>query len=57
LSLRAFVDGQTYQEVAKHRKPNKELSEWCKQHRQHIREAAIKKAASYEIVARGKGAK
>ena len=52
LSLRAFADGKTNGLVAKHRKPNKELAEWCKQHRQHIEAAAIRRGGSYDLSAK-----
>jgi hypothetical protein len=55
-SLREFVDSRTYAEVAKHRKPNKKLSAWCKQHREHIKAAAQKRAASYDLIAKGEAA-
>jgi len=48
-NLRMFVDGKTYSLVLKARKPNHELSKWCKQHRQHIEAAAITRAASYKL--------
>jgi hypothetical protein len=51
-SLRAFVDGKTYTLVAKQQKPNKKLAELCKKHREHIKAAAIKKAASYDLSAK-----
>lgn len=53
LSLRAFVDGKTAEEVAKLKKPNKKLSDWCKEHRQYIGAAAAKRGASYDVLAKG----
>jgi hypothetical protein len=47
LSLREFVDGQTFGLVLEQRKPNDELTAWCKAHRQHIEAAATRRAESY----------
>jgi hypothetical protein len=52
LSLRQFIDGLTYPLVIKARKPNSELSAWCKTHRQHIEAAAIRRAESYKFPAK-----
>ena len=56
-SLRVFVDGRTYALVAEKRKPNRELSTWCKKHRQHIEAASIRKAGSYELLAKREAAR
>lgn len=48
-SLREFVDGKTYELVMKDRKPNNELSEWCKKQRQHSEATAIRRGESYEF--------
>lgn len=57
MSLRQFVDGKTYALVAKHRSRNSDLDAWCKEHRQHITEAALKRGRSYELSAKGKAAR
>ena len=48
-SLRAFVDGKTFGMVLKERKPNVELSAWCKDHRKHLEAAASHRGNSYEL--------
>jgi hypothetical protein len=49
LSLRQFIDSQTYPDALKGRKPNRKLSQFCKKHRQLIDAAAIHKAESYKV--------
>jgi hypothetical protein len=49
LSLREFIDGKTYPQAMKARKPNHKLSQWCKEHRQNIEAAAIHRAQSYRF--------
>lgn len=49
LSLRQFIDAETYPLVAKARKPNRKLSAWCKNHRQYIEAAALRRGASYRL--------
>ena len=49
MSLRQFIDSQTYVAVAKSRKPNRKLSAWCKAHRQHIEAAATRRGSLYKI--------
>lgn len=56
-SLREFVDGKTYEEVMKHRRANKKLAAMLKEHRQHMTAAAAMKAASYDVIAKGKAAR
>jgi hypothetical protein len=56
-SLREFVDAATYAVVLENRKPNKELSEWCKTSRQHIEAAAIHRATSFEFEEKARSAK
>ena len=51
-SLRVFVDARTNPLVAKHRKPNKALSAWCKKHREFIAAASQRKARSYDLAAK-----
>ena len=48
-SLRVFVDSKTHAQVMDKRKPNRELSEWCQKHRQHIEAVSIRRAKSYEF--------
>jgi hypothetical protein len=55
-SLRQFVDGKTFALVLKNRKPNRELSEWCKKHRQNIDAAAIHRATTYDLPERSDSA-
>src|ERR1041385_1761748 len=47
-----FFSRHTHALVLKNRKPNRKLSEWVKKHREHIEAAAIRKAASYELLAK-----
>jgi hypothetical protein len=49
LSLRQFIDSQTYPDALKGRKPNRKLSQFCKKHRQLIEAAATHKAESYKV--------
>ena len=51
-SLRGFVDGKTNALVAKDRKPNHNLSEWCKKQRQQLEAGALRRAKSYELLAK-----
>jgi hypothetical protein len=46
LSLRQYIDSQTYPEVLKHRKRNRALSEWSQEHREHVLAAAKRRAES-----------
>jgi hypothetical protein len=46
-SLRVFVDGKTYQQVQKSRKPNHALAERCKAHREIVEKAALQQRKSY----------
>ena len=48
-SLRMLVDSKTSSVVFKNRKPNRKLSEWCREHRKHIAAAARHRANSFEI--------
>ncbi|HTS24287.1 MAG TPA: hypothetical protein VMH81_00315 [Bryobacteraceae bacterium] len=50
-SLRAFVDGQTYQPVLENRKPNTALSERCAEHRRKRAAAANARGALYTRLA------
>ncbi len=56
-SLRVFVDGETRREVMEQRKPNKTLSAWCKKHREFVAIAAVHRAKSYDLAAKGKAAR
>jgi hypothetical protein len=47
VSLRAFVDGRTYASVIESRKPNKKLTELCRDHRKIVEAAALIKAKAY----------
>lgn len=49
-SLRVFVDGKTYGDVLKSRKPNLTLSKYADKHREWIRKAAARRAKSYKIL-------
>jgi hypothetical protein len=49
LSLRMFVDGQTYEMVQKSRKPNKSLAKRCNEHRKISETAALKRRKSYAV--------
>jgi len=48
LTLREFIDSETSAKVAEKRKPNEKLSKWCKEHRQYIHGASLKRAGLYE---------
>jgi hypothetical protein len=48
-SLRAFVDGKTFEEVRKHRTANPTLAAWCKTHRQIVERVAVKRAERYSV--------
>ena len=54
-SLRAFVDGETFAQVLKHRKPNKKLQAWCSAHREKREAAAIKRGDSFNRLAHAAG--
>jgi len=47
LSLRAFIDGHTYADAVKSRKPNRELSKWNQAHRSIVEKAATRRAQRY----------
>ncbi|HXK07711.1 MAG TPA: hypothetical protein VMS37_35285 [Verrucomicrobiae bacterium] len=46
-SLRAFVDGRTYEQSTKAKKPNKSLTAWNKAHRERLEAVAGRRAAAY----------
>lgn len=48
-SLRMFVDWKTFPLTAKHRKPNKKLSEHCKEHRSILEQAGIARGKRYGL--------
>ena len=47
LSLRAFVDGKTWQVVRDSRNPNPRLSKWCSDHRSAVEAAASRRGKLY----------
>ena len=51
-SLRTFVDGRTSPVVAKHRKHNSKLSDWCREHRRKRAVAAAARAESFQLLAK-----
>jgi len=46
-SLRAFVDGKTYEQVQKHRSVNSALAAWCKAHREIVERVAVRRGEEY----------
>ena len=48
-SLRAFVDGKTYEQVQKHRTVNQPLAAWNKTHREIVERVAVQRAERYRL--------
>jgi hypothetical protein len=48
-SLRAFVDGKTYEQVQKHRTANQPLAAWNKTHREIVERVAVQRAERYRL--------
>jgi hypothetical protein len=48
-SLRAFVDGKTFEEVRKHRTANPPLAAWDKTHREIVERVAVRRAERYSL--------
>jgi hypothetical protein len=48
-SLRAFVDGKTYEQVQKHRTANQPLAAWNKTHREIVERVAVQRAERYSL--------